>query len=100
MPDEHGKLTEEEAIAKVIQLQSELQQDDNSQMAWYAKRVGGAICVFGFALMLMLFAYTVLSKSGDRPIVGLLVTGIIMGGGAFLSYWGYTNTKPPRPSDF
>lgn len=100
MPDEHGKLTEEEAIALVIQMGEEMHNDSDTTMAWYAKRVGGAVCVIGFALMLMLFAYTVLSKSAERPIVGLLVTGVIMGGGAWLSYWGHTNSKPPTPKDY
>ncbi|MFP6583265.1 MAG: hypothetical protein VCD00_12030 [Candidatus Hydrogenedentota bacterium] len=100
MPDEDGKMTEAEAIAKAIQIGEEMQRDSNSDTAWYAKRIGLGISVFGFMLLLLLIAYTIMNKSGERPIVALLFIAAIIAGGAITTYWGYTNSKGPSDNDF
>jgi hypothetical protein len=91
MPDENGKLTEEEAIAKVARMGLELQESSFGQAAWYAFRIGVASVVLGIASLLMLFAFTVVSKPDGVPVAGLLISGILIAGGGSGAFWGYQN---------
>lgn len=100
MPDEDGKMTEEDAIAKAIQIGEEMRRDSNTDIAWYAKRIGLGLFGLGFMLLLILIAYTIMNKSGERPVVALLFTGAIIAGGAITAYWGYTHSKGPSDVDF
>lgn len=93
MNEEKRKLTEEEAIAEALRIGEEMHRESDQHTAWYARRVGIAICVLGIALLSMLFAYTVLDKSGDIPIIGLLFTAALTGAGGFVAWWGFTREK-------
>ena len=93
MPDENGKLTEAEAIAKVARMGQEIHESSSWQTAWYAFRIGVASVVLGIAALLMLFAFTVVSKSSGIPIGGLLVSAVLIAGGGAGAFWGYQNKE-------
>ena len=98
MTEDEQKLAEQEAIAKALLIGEQMRREDNSDIAWYARRIGIAISVVGFVLLLMLFAFTTMSKDAGIPIMGLLTTAAIIGAGAVTAYWGYSNSKK-EPSD-
>lgn len=93
MPDEHGKLTEEEAIVKVARMGQELNEKSSGQTAWYAFRIGVAGVVLGIASLLMLFAFTVVSKSDGVPIGGLFISALLIAGGGASTFWGHQNKE-------
>ena len=94
MPDEHGKMTEAEAIMEVERLGRELRESSSAQTAWYAARIGIAMLCLGVACLLMLFAYTVMSKSSGIPLGALLLSGLLIGGGVAMAWWGRKNSEP------
>lgn len=96
MPDEKGKMTEEEAIAEVARLGRELKDDDSAQTAWYALRIGVALAALGIVSLLMLFAYTVMSKSTGIPFARLIMSSILIAAGVATAFWGQQN-GPKRP---
>ena len=96
MPDEQGKMTEEEAIAEVARLGRDLKNTDSAQTAWYALRIGVALAGLGIMSLLMLFAYTVMSKSGGVPVARLIMSSILIAAGVATAFWGQQN-DPKRP---
>lgn len=93
MPDENGKLTEAEAIAEVVRLGEEYRYSSKSDSAWYALRIGIGVVFIGIALLMLLFAYTVMSKGGGLPIAGLVFASIVVAGGTVAMFWGLHNSQ-------
>lgn len=93
MPDGHGKMTEEEAIAEVVRLGRETDDASTAQTAWYAFRIGAALAGLGLVSLLILFAFTVMDKSGGIPVGALIMCTIAIAGGAAIAFWGHQNSS-------
>jgi heme/copper-type cytochrome/quinol oxidase subunit 4 len=93
MPDENEKMTEAEAIAEVVRLGEELRYSSKTESAWYALRIGVGLVFIGIALLMLLFAYAVMSKGAGFPIVGLVFASIVVAGGVVAMFWGLQNKQ-------
>ena len=68
MSDKPEKLSEEEAIAKVILMGEDYQQESNTSVLWYAERIAFGVGCVGLLILISLFPYILMSKSGDYPV--------------------------------
>ena len=93
MPDEDGKMTEAEAIAEVVRLGKQLDENSSVQTAWYALRIGIAMVGLGIVCLLMLFAYTVMSKSEGIPTLSLFLSCLLLAAGSVTLFWGLHNAR-------
>ena len=97
MPDKDGKMTEEEAIAEVVRLGRETDEASTAQTAWYAFRIGAALAGLGLVSLLMLFAFTVMDKSGGIPVGALIMSSLSIAAGVVAAFWGHQNgAKKPE----
>lgn len=55
-----------------------------------------ALVGLGIMPLLMLFAYTVMSKSGGIPVLGLLMCFVLIAAGIAVAFWGHQNS-PEKP---
>ena len=102
MPEDPDKITEEEAIAKVIMMEDEYHRESQSTFLWTVKRIAaGAICV-GILILVALFPFIVMNKAGEYPIKLIVFSAFLIAGGIAGVLWVYMqeNAKKKDPFDF
>ena len=78
---------EQQAIAAARMLGEQMRRDDRSQAYFYTQRIALFISVLAFLAMIMLYTYARLRGGDFNPILGVVFLGLIMAGGASVSYW-------------
>jgi len=90
---EGQSVAEQQAIAAALMLGDQMRRENRSQVYFYVQRIGLFVAVLGMMGMVMLFGYTQLSKGEFNPMIGMILLGLVMAGGASTSYWGYVQSR-------
>ena len=84
---------EQQAIASAMMIGEQMRRDSRSQAYFYTQRIALFISVLAFMAMIMLYAYARLRGGEFNPIFGLIFLGLIMAGGASVSYWAHAESR-------
>ncbi|MCH8204016.1 MAG: hypothetical protein IID09_02575 [Candidatus Hydrogenedentes bacterium] len=84
---------EQQAIAAAMMIGEQMRRDDRSQAYFYTQRIALFISVLAFMAMIMLYTYARLSGGDFNPILGVVFLGLVMAGGASVSYWAHAESR-------
>ena len=84
---------EQQAIAAAMMIGEQMRRDNRSQAYFYAQRIALFISVLAFMAMIMLYTYARLKGGEFNPIFGLVFLGLVMAGGASVSYWAHAESR-------
>ncbi len=68
-------------------------REGRAQTFFYTQRIALFISVLAFMAMVMLYAYSRLRGGEFNPILGLIFFGLIVAGGASVSYWAHAEGR-------
>lgn len=88
-----GSLEEQQAIAAAMMIGEQLRRDNRVQIYYYTQRIALFVSVIAFMAMIMLYAYSRLRGGDFNPILGLIFFGLVMAGGASVSYWAHAESR-------
>ena len=88
-----GSIQEQQAIASAMMVGEQMRRDNRVQVYFYTQRIALFVSALAFMAMFMLYTYSRLKGGDFNPILGLIFFGIIMAGGASVSYWAHTESR-------
>ena len=95
-PDDQQRVSgiqEQQAIAAAMMIGEQMRRDQRAGVYFYAQRISLFVSGLAFMAMIMLYAYSRLSRGEFNPLIGMIFLGLIMAGGASVSYWASTEMR-------
>ena len=93
MTEDPNKLSEEEAIAKVILMEDEYERDSHASLQWYVKRIAAVVAGVGMLILISLFPYILMSKSGSYPMFMIILATFLIAVGICGVLWSQMQEK-------
>ncbi len=88
-----GSFQEQQAIAAAMMIGEQMRRDNRVQIYFYTQRIAFFVSVLAFMAMIMVYAYSRLRGGDFNPILGLVFFGLLMAGGASVSYWAHAESR-------
>lgn len=88
-----GSFQEQQAIAAAMMIGEQMRRDNRVQVYFYTQRIALFVSALAFIAMIMLYAYSRLRGGDFNPILGLISFGLVMAGGASVSYWAHAESR-------
>lgn len=88
-----GGLQEQQAIAAAMMVGEQMRRDNRSQVYFYIQRIALFVSVIAFMGMIIVYAYSRLRGGDFNPVLGLVLLGLVMAGGASVSYWAHAESR-------
>lgn len=88
-----SEFQEQQAIAAAMMLGEQMRRENRSQRYFYVQRISLFVSGLSFMAMIMLYAYSQLSRGEFNPLIGLIFFAFVMSGAASVSYWAYTEMR-------
>lgn len=88
-----GRLQEQQAIAAAMMVGEQMRRDNRAQVYFYIQRIALFVSVIAFMGMIIVYAYSRLRGGDFDPVLGLFLLGIVMAGGASVSYWAHVESR-------
>ncbi len=87
MSDDEDKITEEEAIAKVVLMEEEYHQESQSSFLEKVRRGCYISMAMGMLILVTLFPLILMKKDQDYPIVLIVFAALLFAGGVVGLVW-------------
>ena len=98
-PDTHTE-AEEDAIAEVLRMSDELTRETKSSTLWWAKRIAFVVACVGMLILITLFPYILMNKTGDYPIGTVLFAAFLITAGIGGVFWVQVLEKREKRDHF
>lgn len=100
MSEKPEKLSEEEAIAKVLLMGDEYQHESQTSLLWYAKRIAFAMGCAGLLILMAIFPYILMNQSGKYPLWLVIFAAFLIAGGIGGMLWAKVQEKRAKNDPF
>ena len=91
--DASRNFQEQQAIAAAMMIGEQMRREGRARTYFYTQRIALFISVLAFMAMVMLYAYSRLRGGEFNPMLGLIFFGLIVAGGASVSYWAHAESR-------